>query len=479
MNSDGRSLPALAVSVTVTLSLIGAGCDGGEDPGDARLQGVVDGMTQDIFVGAGLTGSRQLFHVPGSALTVDPPDGGSRTFVSGTAKLANGASLDDDRIQPIGSNTKVVTAVLVMRLVEKGRLKVDDELPSVAARYKRDHGALAKLVSRYRDRLKDVELGELLNHTSGLADCLDTPGFFKAFGHRPLANYSLARLAGFGLSQPPVFKPGAPGEWNYSNTDYMLLGMVIEAVTGYSVEQEMANLFDQIGMNHTHYAPSVGQLRRQPLEHLLIDGYMPVPPPGTKLPSVFDAFDGVPAARADLNHPRAVDVISTNPSQTGPTVEVSRAGPKRTARVERHTRFKYQNVTDAYSLSIAQSAGGIVTNTADLALFWRRLFDGDLVSEDTLREMERTVPTGENSKGVKTTWGFGFGRQQIAPGVLWKGSPRFTVWMHLGDIFGYESAAYYVPQEDLVVTNTVNAFPLPVGDLGMLRDVLRAETQPD
>jgi hypothetical protein len=58
--------------------------------------------------------------------------------------------------------------------------------------------------------------------------------------------------------------------------------------------------------------------------------------------------------------------------------------------------------------------------------------------------------------------------------VLWKGSPRFGVWMHLGDIFGWESAAYYVRQEDLVVTNTDNLFPTPVGDLGVLREVLRA-----
>ena len=47
--------------------------------------------------------------------------------------------------------------------------------------------------------------------------------------------------------------------------------------------------------------------------------------------------------------------------------------------------------------------------------------------------------------------------------------------MHLGDIFGWESAAYYVPQEDLVVTSTDNLFPTPVGDLGLLRDVLRVE----
>ncbi len=467
------------VAVAIAAALLGGGCGGGEDQGDARLQSVVDGLTRDVFVGEGLSGRRQRFHVPGSALTVDGPGGGPRTVVSGVASLAGDHPLDADNIQPIGSNTKVVTAALVMRLVERGKLEVDDRLLSVAARYRGDGGDLARLVRRYRDRLKHVEIRELLNHTSGLADCLDTKPFFKAFARRPRAQYSLSELAGYGLSQPPVFKPGAPGRWNYSNTDYMLLGMVIEAVTGYSVEQEMANLFDQLGMSHTHYAPSVGQLRSQPLSGLLIDGYMPLGAPGAELPVLSEAFRGAPSAATKLADPRAVEIVSSNPSQTGPTVKVSEASPELSARVKRHTHFKFTDVTDAYSLSIAQSAGGIVTDTGDLALFWRRLFAGDVVSEDTLHQMERTVPTGENSKGVKTTWGYGFGRQRIAPGVLWRGSPRFTVWMHLGDIFGYESAAYYVPQEDLVVANTVNAFPLPVGDLGVLRDVLRIETGRD
>ena len=47
--------------------------------------------------------------------------------------------------------------------------------------------------------------------------------------------------------------------------------------------------------------------------------------------------------------------------------------------------------------------------------------------------------------------------------------------MHLGDTFGYASAAYFVEGQDLVVTNTVNLFPQPVGDLGLLRDVLRVQ----
>jgi CubicO group peptidase (beta-lactamase class C family) len=466
---------ALAVSALVIASGVVTGCGGGAQPGpsDERLQSIVDGLTHDVFVGSGLTGRTELFHVPGSELTVQAGAGESRTFVSGTSSLASDAPLEAERVQPIGSNTKVATAVIVMQLVEAGKLRVDERLPAVAAQYPQEGRALAKLVEQYRSKLRDVKLRELLDHTSGLADCLDSPSFFRAFSQHPRADYSLAQLARYGLSEPIVFEPGAPGKWHYSNTDYMLLGLVIEAATGDSVAAGMQRLFQEAGMDSAYYAPSVAEMRRSPLSGSVIDGYVPVAP-GASPPAVFDAFGSAPSARATLDHPHQVRIVSSNPTQSGPTVKVSLATPRQTRRTKERARFRYLDVTLAFSLSIAQSAGGIVTDTDDLATFWRALFSGELVSRRTLRTMERTVPTGENSKGVRTTWGFGFGRQEIAPGVLWKGSPRYTVWMHAGDIFGYASAAYYVPQEDLVVANTINIWPTPVGDLGLLRDVLRA-----
>jgi hypothetical protein len=93
--------------------------------------------------------------------------------------------------------------------------------------------------------------------------------------------------------------------------------------------------------------------------------------------------------------------------------------------------------------------------------------------------MKRTVPTGENEPGVTTRWGLGFGEQVVAPNALYPGSLPGRVWMHLGSIFGYSSAGYYVENQALVVTNAVNLFPQPVGDLGVLRNVLRAWQTPE
>jgi hypothetical protein len=119
-----------------------------------------------------------------------------------------------------------------------------------------------------------------------------------------------------------------------------------------------------------------------------------------------------------------------------------------------------------------------VSNTRDLARFWRALFRGRLLRPRTRRLLRRSVPAPPNARGVRNYFALGVQRQDVARGVLWRGSPRLRIWMKLGDVFGYTSAAYYVqgpPALDgLVVTNTTNLFPRPVGDLGVLKATLRA-----
>jgi CubicO group peptidase (beta-lactamase class C family) len=458
--------------------VLAGGCGESNDATDSRLQGVIDGMTRDVFVGNGITGKQQLFHLPAAALTVNSSDDESKTFISGIADLSLHEPPRASDIQPVGSNTKVVTAVLVMRLVQDGKLQLEERVPAIVSRYGSGQDPLSALTRRYSDRLRRVTLRELLNHTSGLADSLDSSGFAAAFSKDPLTGFTLQQLAGFGLEEPPVFPPGAPGRWNYSNTDYQLLGLILETVTGEPVDEQMQALFDEAGMDSTHYSPSPAQMQAAPIASSLIHGYMPGTGPNAKQPPLLSVFDTAPTATTKLE-PAAVQVVSTDPSESGPTVQVSPADAKVTRQVRNHPTFTYKDVTHAYSLSIGQTAGGLVSNTEDLARFWRALFEGELVRRDTLALMEQTVPTGENSKGVQVRWGLGFGQQQIDPGVLYPGSPRLTVWMHLGDIFGWESAAYYVPQEDLVVTNTDDLFPTPVGDLGLLRNVLQVEIEGD
>ena len=468
-----RASAALCAAAIVAL---GGGCGGSDDgPGNAQLQAVADDLTGDVFIGVGLASGKQRFHVPGTALTFSPVGGAPRTFTSGVSNIATEEPRAEDQVQPIGSNTKVMTAVLVMQLVEDGELSLEETLPEIAARNRADGGRLARLAGHYERKVRHVTLRELLNHTSGIADCLDAPAFFRAFERNPVRRWTLAELVRIGLAEKPVFPPGEPRKWNYSNTEYMLLGMIIEAVTGDSVRDRMEGLFDEAGMRRSYYVPGPRALSRPPLSKLIVHGYMPIPPRRDKLPALFEAFDRASVVDAVVSHPRAVDAVSTNPSESGPTVQVLPAPKREARRAGGVDRFRYQDITAAYSQSLGASESGVVSNTEDVARLWRALFGGNLVSEETLGEMQDTVPTGENSKGVTTRWGLGFGEQIVAPNAFFPGSLPYRIWMHLGDTFGYPSAAYFVEGQDLVVTNTVNLFPQPVGDLGLLRDVLRVQ----
>src|SRR5919109_2923321 len=121
---------------------------------ETGLQAVVDGLVSTVFVGRGMTGASQTFFVPGAALTVAPPRGPARTYVAGRSNLAAHAPMRPRLVQPIGSGTKPMTAVLVLRLVERGRIHIDQRLRAVAAAHRRDGGRLAALVRAFRSRLR-------------------------------------------------------------------------------------------------------------------------------------------------------------------------------------------------------------------------------------------------------------------------------------------------------------------------------------
>jgi D-alanyl-D-alanine carboxypeptidase len=219
----------------------------------AALQSVVDGLASTVFVGQGLTGATQAFRVPGTALTVVRRCGRARTYVAGESNVAASAAMRARLAQPIGSGTKPMVAVLVLRLVERRRIRVDERLSAVAAAHRRDGGRLAALVRAFRSRLRRVTVRRLLNMTSGLADYDDSRAFVRDFARRPRAARPLARLARYGIARRPLFRPGAPGRTFYSNTNYVLLGMVVEAVTGRSLGGELGRVFRLARMRASGY----------------------------------------------------------------------------------------------------------------------------------------------------------------------------------------------------------------------------------
>jgi D-alanyl-D-alanine carboxypeptidase len=151
---------------------------------------------------------------PGAIVYVRTPTA-TRAGVAGFAdRDAHVLMRAADRFR-IASVSKAFVSVLILQLEAEGKLDIDDPV----AKYLPDvvpNGAA-------------ITLRELMNHTSGLFNYTDD----AAFVNDPIANFSRAwtpsELLALAFAHPPNFAPGA--NWSYSNTNYIVLGLVVEAMT--------------------------------------------------------------------------------------------------------------------------------------------------------------------------------------------------------------------------------------------------------
>src|SRR4051812_20239077 len=140
-----------------------------------------------------------------------------RVYAGSQPHVADPASL---RFR-IGSVTKTFTATIVLQLVQEKKVSLDAPL----TRYLPWAGPKAKPIS----------IRDLLDHRSGLADYTTFP-LWVAKADQSASTRPRAVLA-FALAQPLLFRPGHV--WRYSNSNYVALGLVIEAVTKHTYAQEL------------------------------------------------------------------------------------------------------------------------------------------------------------------------------------------------------------------------------------------------
>lgn len=138
----------------------------------------------------------------------------------------------------VGSVTKMFTAVSVMQLVQRGLVSLDAPASTYLPQY---------------PVLQRVTVRELLNHTGGLPNILDD-AVASGDVQRPATPGAMLTKA---LALPLDFTPGT--DWNYSNTGYVVLGQIVERVSGMPLAAyEQRNIFAPVGMQHTYVAPAPG-----------------------------------------------------------------------------------------------------------------------------------------------------------------------------------------------------------------------------
>jgi D-alanyl-D-alanine carboxypeptidase len=165
-------------------------------------------------------------------------------MAAGLANTASGERARPDHRFRIASNTKSFVSTVLLQLEGEGRLSLDDSVEKWLPGVVRGNGNAGK----------DITIRQLLNHTSGIYDPTGEPEFFAPYlerqewGHVYTPREVIARA----VRHKPLFAPG--GGWSYSNTNYLLAGLVIEAVTRHSAPSEIQRrILVPLGLKDTSF----------------------------------------------------------------------------------------------------------------------------------------------------------------------------------------------------------------------------------
>ncbi|GAB3461364.1 serine hydrolase domain-containing protein [Actinophytocola sediminis] len=282
--------------------------------------------------------------VPGALVQGRNSRGRLVTMTAGTAELGTDRPMvgKNGRFR-VASVTKTFVATAVLQLVAKREVRLDEPIETYLPGVVRGTGDGAEIDGR------DITVRQLLQHTSGLPNYTEYVDFTELDG--PVEASELVRLA---LSNKPDFTPG--DGWRYSNTGFLLAGMVVERVTGKDIGTAVAELVIRPAGLPDTYWPRAGerQIRGRHAHNYMLD--------------------------------------KDNPE--GPLVDVTE-----------------------YEPSWAGASGALVSTPADLNKFWRELLDGHLLPSRQLAQMQTTVPAPGIAEDAN--YGLGLAQLPLSCGYAW------------------------------------------------------------
>jgi D-alanyl-D-alanine carboxypeptidase len=229
----GPRLVCLALATMIAMTVL-AGCGGGKEHHvsaglSVQLQQIVDRAVESPTT---------VF--PGTALYVSQPKLGTWTGAAGEGDIDPITPMRAEDTFRAGSILKPFISTVVLQLVEEGKLSLNDALPAVLPE---------RVIARFADAAH-ITVRMLLDHTSGIPDYANTKEFERKVLADPRRHWKVDEFLDRAAAQAPSFPPGKG--WGYSNTDYNLLGLVIEQATGKpwrAVVRE--RIIDRLGLKHT------------------------------------------------------------------------------------------------------------------------------------------------------------------------------------------------------------------------------------
>lgn len=168
--------------------------------------------------------------IPGVALLITRHDKVMKTAAYGMSDLELGVPMKSNMLFESGSIGKTFTSAIIMQLWEQGKIGLDDPI--------------SKYIEQSPKTWKDIKIRNMLGHTSGLKDYALVPGIGLA-DHWTTEQW-FAKMTTLSLDFP------TGKSWAYSNSNYLLLGLIAEKITGKSIDDLVSErIFKPLGMNHS------------------------------------------------------------------------------------------------------------------------------------------------------------------------------------------------------------------------------------
>mgnify|MGYP000854264121 FL=1 len=282
---------------------------------------------------------------PAVLAAVTDSKGESAGVAVGKGNLETGQAPPIDGEVRIGSASKTFVAVVVMQLVQEGKVRLDEPIETYLPGVIKGEGTDASRIT----------VRQLLQHTSGLPEYSDTYLSSRAAESENMQHYVPPRdLLDTALGKPAAFEPGT--QWKYTNTNYIVLGMLIERVSQRPVgEQIDERIVKKLGLSHT-YLPGNGEKK--------LHG----------------------------PHPQGYHLSAEG---------------------------KLEDMTDL-DTSLAWAAGGMVSTPSELNTFFQAVLDGRLLTQASIDEMKNGAVDASSHLGPGTVYGLGLiGTPLSCGGTAW------------------------------------------------------------
>ena len=284
--------------------------------------------------------------LPGTMVLLRTPQG-EFVFGYGATELGGSTPPRADTHFRIASNTKTMTAAVIVLLAQEGKLRFDDP------------------VSKYVSGVPNgdsITISELLKMRSGLFNYTSAPELAESLDHDPARVWTTDELLAIAFKHPPVFAPGT--KYNYCNTDYALLGLIADKVEGASLARIFQDrLFGPLGMKDTLLPASTSNTIAAPYAH----GYL---------------YGSSSYALADAPYPAEL-------------IAAARAGTLK------------PNDDTGQNPSYALAAGGVISTADDLAIWMRALVGGKILDADYQRQWLDSPEPEDPSKPLGQKYGYG------------------------------------------------------------------------